>query len=150
MGEVVDWQFDDPNDMGKAMVPAAYQTLMTHLLDTKRTFDDYDLIVTGDLGKIGYAMMAELVEMQRFQLENKLNDCGIMIYDLNHQDVYCGGSGCGCSMSVLCSKLLKQLEMKEMQRILLIATGCLHNVLSIQQKDTIPVIAHAICIERNG
>lgn len=150
MGEVVDWQFDDPNDMGKAMVPAAYQTLMTHLLDTKRTFDDYDLIVTGDLGKIGYAMMAELVEMQRFQLENKLNDCGIMIYDLNHQDVYCGGSGCGCSMSVLCSKLLKQLEMKEIQRILLIATGCLHNVLSIQQKDTIPVIAHAICIERNG
>lgn len=150
IGEVIDWEFKDPNDMGKAMVPAAYQTLMTHFFDTKRTFDDYDLIVTGDLGKIGYAMMAELVELQRFQLEGKLNDCGIMIYDLNHQDVFCGGSGCGCSMSVLCSKLLKKLEKKEMKRILFIATGCLHNVLSIQQKQSIPVIAHAICIERSS
>lgn len=150
VGEVIDWQFKDVNDMGKAMVPAAYQTLMTHFKDLNRTFDDYDLIVTGDLGKFGYAMMAELVENQRFQLEGKLNDCGIMIYDLNHQEVYCGGSGCGCSMGVLCSQLLKQLENKTFKRILLIATGCLHNVLSIQQKKSIPVIAHAICIERSA
>ena len=149
IGRVIDWQFSDVNDMGKAMVPAAYDTLLSHFQDTKRTFDDYDLIVTGDLGKIGYAMMSECVEEQRFQLHNKLNDCGIMIYDLNHQEVYCGGSGCGCSMVVTIGKLLKDLEDMKMNRILLIATGCVHSPILIQQKENIPTVAHAICFERS-
>ena len=149
IGSVVDWQFSDVNDMGKAMAPAAYQTIMTHFEDLNRTFDDYDLIVTGDLGKIGYAMLSEMIEKARFQLENKLNDCGIMIYDLNHQNVYCGGSGCGCSMAVLVGKLLRDLRSKKMKRILLVATGSLHNVFLTQQKLSIPSVAHAICIERS-
>lgn len=106
IGKIIDWQFDDVHDMGKAMVPAAYDTLMTHFKDLNRTFDDYDLIVTGDLSKIGYAMLAELCQNHRFQLNNKLNDCGIMIYDINEQEVFCGGSGCGCSMVVTVTKLL--------------------------------------------
>lgn len=150
IGSVVDWEFKDVNDMGKAMVPAAYQTIIEHFQDTKRTFDDYDLIVTGDLGKIGYAMLSELIEKQRFQLENKLNDCGIMIYDINHQPVHCGGSGCGCSMSVLLGKLFTDLREKKMKRILLVATGSLHNVFLTQQNLSIPTVAHAIAIERSS
>lgn len=149
IGKVVDWNFKDVNDMGKAMVPAAYQTILDHFEDTHTTFDDYDLIVTGDLGKIGYAMLAEMLEEKRFPLDSKLNDCGIMIYDLNHQDVYCGGSGCGCSMIVLLSKLFADLKEKRMKRILLVATGCLLNLFLTQQKMSIPVVAHAICIERS-
>lgn len=149
LGRVIDWQFNDVNDMGKAMVPAAYETLLTHFKDTQRTFDDYDLIVTGDLGKSGYAMFCECVLNQRFQLENKLNDCGIMIYDLNHQEVFCGGSGCGCSMVVTLGKLLHDLENKKMKRFLLIATGCVHSPTLIQQHENIPTIAHAICFERS-
>ena len=126
------------------MAPAAYQTIMTHFEDLGRTFDDYDLIVSGDLGKIGYAMLSEMIEKARFQLENKLNDCGIMIYDINHQDVFCGGSGCGCSMAVLLGKLFKDLRSKKMKRILLVATGSLHNVFLTQQKLSIPSVAHAI------
>lgn len=149
IGQVIDWEFKDVNDMGKAMVPAAYDTLMTHFKDTKRTFDDYDLIVTGDLGKIGYAMMSECVEDQRFQLEQKLNDCGVMIYDLNHQEVFCGGSGCGCSMVVTLGKLFHDLKEKKMNRVLLIATGCVHSPIQIQQKENMPTVAHAICFERS-
>ena len=148
VGSVVDWQFKDVNDMGKAMVPAAYQTIMQHFTDLNRTFDDYDLILTGDLGKIGYAMLNEMIREQRFMLDHKLNDCGVLIYDINHQEVYCGGSGCGCSMSVLLSKCFDDLRSKRMKRILLVATGCLHNVFLTQQKMSIPTIAHAICIER--
>lgn len=150
VGSVVDWNFKDVNDMGKAMVPAAYQTIMEHFKNTQTNFDDYDLIVTGDLGKIGYAMLAEMIEHQRFQLKNKLNDCGIMIYDINQQEVYCGGSGCGCSMAVLCGKLIRDLKEKKMNRILLVATGCLHNVFLTQQHLPIPTIAHAICLERSA
>ena len=82
-------------------------------------------------------------------MEHKLNDCGIMVYDINHQDVYCGGSGCGCSMTVLLSKIFDDLRKKKMKRILLVATGSLHNVFLTQQKQSIPTVAHAICIERN-
>lgn len=149
IGKVVDWNFNDVNDMGKAMVPAAYQTIMDHFKDLKRTFDDYDLVITGDLGKIGYAMLFEMIQENRFQVNHKLNDCGIMIYDINHQDVYCGGSGCACSMSVLLTKIFDDLRSKRMKRVLLVATGSLHNVFLTQQNQSLPTIAHAICIERS-
>lgn len=149
IGSVVDWNFKDVNDMGKAMVPAAYQTIKEHFKDMNRTFDDYDLVITGDLGKIGYAMLLELFQKDRFQMEHKLNDCGVLIYDINHQNVYCGGSGCACSMSVLATKLFDDLRSKKMNRILLVATGSLHNVFLTQQKLALPTIAHAVCIERS-
>ena len=149
IGKVIDWNFKDVNDMGKAMVPAAFDTIMTHFEDMNRTFDDYDLVITGDLGKIGYAMLFDMLKEKRFYMDHKLNDCGIMIYDINQQDVCCGGSGCACSISVLLSKLFDDLKNKKMKRILLVATGCLHNVFLTQQKQSIPTVAHAICIERN-
>lgn len=147
IGKVIDWEFYDVNDMGKAMVPAAYQTIMDHFKDMNRTFDDYDLVITGDLGKIGYAMLFDMIQKDRFFMNHKLNDCGIQIYDINHQDVNCGGSGCACSMIVLLSKLFDLIRTKEMKRILLVSTGCLHNVFLTQQKKSIPTIAHAICFE---
>lgn len=149
IGKVKDWDFTNVNDMGSAMVWAAYDTLLTHFKDTNRTFDDYDLIVTGDLSKNGYAMLSELIQNQRFQLKNKLNDCGLMIYDINHQEVYCGGSGCACSMVVTLTKLFDELRSKRMKRVLLVATGCLHSVTHSQQKLSIPTVAHAICFERS-
>lgn len=149
IGKVIDWNFTDVNDMGKAMVPAAYQTIMDHFKDMKRTFDDYDLVITGDLGKMGYAMLYDMIQKDRFFMNHKLNDCGIQIYDINNQEVYCGGSGCACSMVVLLSKLFDLLRTKEMKRILLVSTGCLHNVFLTQQKLPIPTIAHAICFERS-
>lgn len=149
IGKVVDWNFADVNDMGKAMVPAAYETIMEHFSDLNRTFDDYDLVITGDLGKMGYAMLYDMLQKKRFFMNYKLNDCGIQIYDINHQNVYCGGSGCACSMVVLLSKLFDLLRTNEMKRILLVATGCLHNVFLTQQKLPIPTIAHAICFERS-
>lgn len=149
IGKVVDWNFTDVNDMGKAMVPAAYQTIMDHFKDTNRTFDDYDLVITGDLGKIGYAMLFDMILKDHHFMNHKLNDCGIQIYDMNNQDVYCGGSGCACSMIVLLSKLFDLLRTKEMKRILLVSTGCLHNVFLTQQKMPIPTIAHAVVFERS-
>ncbi|MGN1344995.1 MAG: stage V sporulation protein AD, partial [Traorella sp.] len=148
IGEVIDWDFKDINDMGKSMVPAVYQTIMTHFKDLNRTFDDYDLILSGDLGKIGFAMLSEMLHQHRFSFDNKLNDCGILIYDNNEQEVYCGGSGCACSISVLISKVFDDLRSKKMKRVLLVASGSLHNVFLSQQKLSLPSIAHAICIER--
>ena len=149
IGKVIDWNFTDANDMGKAMTPAAFDTLMTHFTDLNRTFDDYDLVVTGDLSKIGYAMLSELIQEKRFQLDNKLNDCGLMIYDINHQPVFCGGSGCGCSMVVTLTKLFDLLKKGEAKRILLISTGALLSPIITQQKESIPCIAHAVCFERS-
>lgn len=148
IGQVIDWNFTDANDMGRAMAPAAYDTLMTHFKDMNRTFDDYDLIVTGDLSKLGYAMLTDLCLKQRFQLENKLNDCGLMIYDINEQPIFCGGSGCACSMVVTVTKLFDLLKTKKMKRILLIATGALLTPIVLAQKEAIPCVAHAICFER--
>lgn len=148
VGKVNDWNFSDANDMGKAMTPAAFSTLMSHFEDVGRTFDDYDLIVTGDLSKIGYSMMSELCQEKHFQLDNKLNDCGLMIYDIKNQPVFCGGSGCGCSMIVTLTKLFDMLRKNEAKRILLIATGALLSPIVMQQKESIPCIAHAICFER--
>ena len=107
-GTIVDAGITDTNNMGAAMAPAAYETLRAHFADTGRTPDDYDLIVTGDLGKIGHAVVTRLFADDGVELAGKYNDCGLMIYDLEAQDVHAGGSGCGCSASVLAGHLMKR------------------------------------------
>lgn len=148
-GKVIDWGHKDANDMGLAMTPAAYDTLTTHFCDMKRTFDDYDLVVTGDLSKIGYSFLMDLLNQDQINTQHKLQDCGLMIFDILKQDVFCGGSGCGCSMCVSMTKLLTMIEQGECRRILVIATGALLSPVAIQQKGTIPCIAHAIVYERS-
>ena len=147
-GKVTDYGISDVNNMGAAMAPASYETLCQHFADTKRTPDDYDLIVTGDLGKLGSEILRDLMEHSGYNLANRYNDCGHMIF-ARDQRTFQGGSGAGCSASVLNSFILKQMEKGELHRVLLMATGALLSQTSSQQGETIPGIAHAVVIERS-
>lgn len=147
-GKIIDWGHHDANDMGLAMAPAAYDTLLQHFNDTNRSFKDYDLIVTGDLSKVGFSFLTDLLVQKDFSIENRLADCGLMIYDVEKQNVFCGGSGCACSMCVSMTKLLTMLEKKIYKRIMVLATGALLSPVAMAQKESIPCIAHAIVYER--
>lgn len=146
IGKIRDMGIKDAANMGAAMAQAAYETISTHLASTSTSFDDYDLILTGDLGMIGTNMLRELFQRDGFDLNDKHNDCGLMIYDLNKQDVHAGGSGCGCSASVLCGHILKQLKDGAINDVLFCATGALMSPTMIQQGESIPSIAHAVHI----
>ena len=148
-GRIVDWDHKDANDMGLAMAPAAYDTITQHLKDMHRELKDYDMIVTGDLSKIGFSFLVDLMNQEGYDIDNRLHDCGLMIYDFEHQDIFCGGSGCACSMCVSMAKMLKKLEDGECSRIMVVATGALLSPVAVAQKGTIPCIAHAIVYERS-
>lgn len=148
-GKIVDWNHTDANDMGMAMAPAAYDTLTRHLQESGTSISDYDMIVTGDLSKIGFSFLVDLLYQEGYDAHNRLHDCGLMIYDTSEQDVFCGGSGCACSMCVSMTSLLSKLEQGKANRIMVIATGALLSPVAIQQKDSIPCIAHAIVYERS-
>ena len=146
-GTIVDAGITDTNNMGAAMAPAAYETLRAHFADTGRTPDDYDLIVTGDLGKIGHTVVTRLFADDGVELTGRYNDCGLMIYDLEAQDVHAGGSGCGCSASVLAGHLMKLLTGGQIRRLLFAATGALMSPTASMQGQSIPGICHAVAIE---
>lgn len=148
LGRIIDWNFKNPNDMGIAMAPAAYDTLTRHLQNTNTNIKDYDLIVTGDLSKLGFSFLTELLQNDGYDIDNRLHDCGLIIYDILNQDVFCGGSGCACSMCVSVTKLMNDLEAGKYKKIMVIATGALLSLIAVQQKGTIPCIAHAIVYER--
>lgn len=137
----------DANNMGAAMAPAALDTLITHLQDTKRKPSYYDAIISGDLGHIGKEIVIELAETKGYNIKNNYNDCGVLIFDKEKQDTHSGGSGCACIGTTFSGYFFKQLQEKKINRILLIATGALTNATSSQQGESIPGIAHAISIE---
>lgn len=147
-GKIIDWDHTDANDMGLAMTPAAYDTLLTHFKNTNTSFADYDVIATGDLSKLGFSFLMDLLYQDGYDVMNRLHDCGLMIYDINDQEVFCGGSGCACSMCVSLTKLLNGIESGEYQRVMVIATGALLSPVAVQQKESIPCIAHALVYER--
>lgn len=146
IGTVTDLGIKDMNDMGSAMAPAAYSTIRAHLEDTKRTPEDYDLIVTGDLGQQGKEMLLELARLDGLSLGGKLSDCGTLIFDNTAQDVHSGGSGCGCSAVTLCGYLLDKLRTGKLKKILFCGTGALLSPTSSQQGLPIPGVCHAVCI----
>ena len=146
-GKIVDMGIKDANNMGAAMAPAAYDTLITHLKDTGRSPNYYDAILTGDLGHIGSSILKDLCKDIGYNVNSVYNDCGVLIFDKDKQDTHSGGSGCGCCASVFSGYLFKQLKDKKLKRLLLIATGALMNSTSSQQGESIPGIAHAISIE---
>ncbi|MCX7771511.1 MAG: stage V sporulation protein AD, partial [Clostridia bacterium] len=146
-GKIIDLGIKDANNMGAAMAPAACDTIMTHLKDTGRGAEDYDMILTGDLGSYGSEMLQELCRRNGIDLKGRHRDCGVLIFDLKKQGVDCGGSGCGCSASVLSSYVLECLNRGEMKRVLFIATGALLSPTRNQQGESIPGIAHAVAIE---
>lgn len=148
IGRVIDMGIKNPNEMGAAMAPAAADTIYTHLQDTGRQPQDYDLIITGDLAKIGRDITIELLKQKGLDVSHNFNDCGILIFD-ESQDVHAGGSGCACSAVVACSKLIPEVKKGIHKRILFIATGALLSPISYQQGESIPCIAHAVVIE-NG
>lgn len=118
------------------------------MVDTGSNPDDYDLILTGDLGYTGTQLLCEISKKEYGRdLKPYHNDCGMMIYDLKKQDVNSGGSGCGCSASVLCSHILKRMKKGELKRVLFVATGALMSPTSNKQGNSIPSIAHAVLLE---
>lgn len=128
------------------MAPAACETITNHIKNMKVSAGDYDLIVTGDLGKLGSEILIDLLERNGICLGKNYADCGCMIYDKTKR-VFMGGSGAGCSASVLNSYIIKKLKNGEFKRVLLVATGALMSTTTAQQGDTIPGIAHAIELE---
>ena len=146
IGTVVDLGITDANNMGAAMAPAAFDTIRSHFQDLNKSIDDYDLIITGDLGQLGKDSLLVLAQQEGFPLGGKLCDCGTMVFDLLKQDVHSGGSGCGCSAITLCGYLLNKLNSKKLKRILFCGTGALLSPTSTQQGLPIPGICHAVSI----
>lgn len=147
-GRVIDPGLKDPFNMGAAMAPAAVDTITRHLEDTGRRIEDYDLIATGDLARVGHAIAAEMLTEAGYDPGDRFVDCGILLYDRETKDVHAGGSGCACSGLVFAGHLYPMLERGEIRRLLLVATGSLHSKISIQQSESIPGIAHAVALER--
>lgn len=144
VGKVIDLGIKDANNMGSAMAPAACDTILAFFSDTGFSKNDYDLIITGDLGEIGLELLNQLLIENDLDLSDKLDDCGCMIFDNKKQDTHCGGSGCGCSASVLNSNIIKRLKDGSLSRILFIATGALMSPTTTQQGETIPAVAHLL------
>lgn len=130
------------------MAPAASRTISQFLEDTQTKPEDYDFILTGDLGFTGTKLLYEILEREYHKdIKSVHNDCGLMIYNLKEQDVNSGGSGCGCGASVLCSHILKQMRGGKLNRVLFVATGALMSPTSSKQGQPIPGIAHAVLLE---
>jgi stage V sporulation protein AD len=151
IGRVIDMGLTDPFNMGAAMAPAAVDTIEAHFRDLQIEPGYYDLIVTGDLAKVGYEIASDLFEKHKFPIkQTEYYDCGMMIYDYEKQTVQAGASGCGCSAVVTYGHLLKRMRRGELKRILVVATGALLSPISFQQGESIPCVAHAVCIENGG
>ena len=150
IGRVQDLGIKDANNMGAAMAPAAIDTLQAHFRDLRRVPQDYDLIVTGDLGALGKKIVLDQFQRVGVDLTPVYDDCGVLIYDPKRQDVHAGGSGCGCGASVLCGYLLDRLEKRELRRLLFCATGALLSPTSSWQGESIPGICHAVAITAEG
>lgn len=145
-GRIVDKGITDVSNMGSAMAPAALDTLTAHFKDTGLSPEDYDLILTGDLGTVGSEILRDMIKKDGYDLKNLHNDCGMMIYDRQEQDVHSGGSGCGCCAGVLCGHILRRMQKGELKKILVAATGALMNPLTVLQGESIPCISHAVAI----
>ncbi|MBR4872299.1 MAG: stage V sporulation protein AD [Clostridia bacterium] len=143
-GIVVEKGISDAANMGAAMAPAVVNTLVRYFSESGTAPSDYDLIVTGDLGYEGGSLLCEMMLAEGYDIRNRYNDCGMMIYSRGTQDKHAGGSGCGCAASVTASYLLPKLERGELRNILLIATGAMMSPSSVMQGDAIPAVAHLV------
>ena len=146
VGTVTDLGIKDANNMGAAMAPAALATIKAHFNDLNTSADDFDLIVTGDLGQVGKEALLALASQEGLSLGGKLTDCGTLVFDNTKQDVHSGGSGCGCSAITLCGYLLNRLNNGKLKKILFCGTGALLSPTSTQQGMPIPGICHAVSI----
>lgn len=147
IGRVIDMGLTDPFNMGAAMAPAAVDTIEAHFRDLNIDWSYYDIIATGDLGRVGHEIASNLLIKHGIEIPlEKFTDCGMLIYK-EDQPVFSGGSGCGCSATVTYGHFLNRMRRGELKRILIVATGALMSPMSYQQKESIPCIAHAVSIE---
>lgn len=147
IGKITDLGVSDANNMGAAMAPAAADTIQSFLSDSNTSPEDYDLILTGDLGFVGSQLLYDLLEKDGIEIRGVHNDGGMMLYDREKQDVHAGGSGCGCVASALCGHILPKIQSGEMDRVLVCATGALMSPTSSMQGQNIPSIAHLIYLK---
>jgi len=145
-GKVTDYGITDVNNMGAVMAPGAMNTMLSVFYDTKTEPSDYDLIVTGDLGKLGSEILIDLMEHHGVKLGKNYCDCGQMMYKIEQQPLM-GGSGCGCSASILNSYIVNEMKRGKFRKVLFIATGALLSTTASQQGETLPGIAHAVVLE---
>lgn len=146
-GIVKDYGVKDPENMGLAMAPAAVDTIYKHFVDTGRSAKDYDVIATGDLGKLGKEMTEKLLLEYGYDVRSCYVDCGDLIFDKEKQGVFSGGSGCGCSAVMSCSYIYKGLMSGKFHRVLIVSTGALMSTVCSMQGESIPGIAHAVAVE---
>lgn len=147
LGRVIDIGFTDANDFGRAMAPAALETLFEHFKETNTTPKDYDLILTGDLSLYGSKIVKQSL-YEHFGNVSNYDDCGMILYDVNNQNVFAGGSGPGTSAGVLLSYVKKRMLDKNLNNVLLCATGALLSPTMVAQKNSIPCVAHIIVLKR--
>lgn len=146
-GKIMDLGIKDANNMGAAMAPAAASTIGDFLNDTRTSPTDYDMILTGDLGSVGSELLIDLLKKDYgYDISSVHGDCGLMLYDIEAQDVHAGGSGCGCSGSVVNSYIMRQLKEKTLNRVLFVGTGALLSPTSTMQGESIPSIAHGVLL----
>lgn len=149
-GRITDYGVKDANNMGAAMAPAAYDTLRALFSDTRTSPADYDLIVTGDLGRLGHEVVTDLFARDGVDMTKNYKDCGLLLYDLERQDMHMGGSGCGCSAAVLNGYLLRGMREGKWNRIVFAPTGALLSPTSTMQGESIPGVCHAVILENIG
>ena len=147
MGEIVDSGLKDAQNMGGCMAPAAALTIGSALKELPFSLEEYDQIITGDLGEVGAIALYDLLSLEGFDIVDKHSDCGLLIYDREKEDVHAGGSGCGCSATILAAYVLPKLRSGEWKRVLFAPTGALLSKLRSEEGMTIPAIAHGVVLE---
>lgn len=149
-GKIVDMQIKDSMNMGAAMAMAAVDTILRnfHDLDVDETY--YDKIITGDLGQVGKTLLVDYMRQAGYDVENRYMDCGIEIFDETSQDTHAGGSGCGCSASVLCGYILPRIRDGLWRRVLFLPTGALLSTVSFNEGQSVPGISHGVVLETFG
>lgn len=147
-GKIMDYGIKDSFNMGCAMAPAAMNVISTHLKDFERKTEEYDRIVTGDLGKVGSEALHTLLCLQNIDVESIHEDCGALMYNEAQENIGAGGSGCGCSASILACHFLRKIQDGSYKRLLFIPTGALLSKTSFNEGQTVPGIAHGVCLEQ--
>lgn len=146
-GKIVDYGIKDSMNMGAAMAPAAVDTIYQHLQDFHTSPEDYDRIITGDLGSVGKEILLELLKEKGYDISKVHIDCGVEIFDAETQDTHAGGSGCGCSAVTFTGYISKRMRKKDWNRVLFVPTGALLSTVSFNEGNPVPGIAHAIMLE---
>lgn len=150
VGEVIEMGIKDPYNMGTAMAPAAVDTILTHFQDFNLRPDDYDLIITGDLGKVGSAIACDLMASRGYPVADRFDDCGLRLYQVGTPDIHSGASGTACSAGVFCAYIVKGMQRGKWKRVLFAPTGALYSPVSYKQGEPIPAICHAVALEVSG